>query len=100
MAELSLQDALRQFLKQSRLNKGIQAVQIEEVWEEIVGKTIAKYTDSIQIHGSTRFYFLTGRPLKNELIFQKQAIIRRVNGVLGEKSDHGCGGESKGIRIY
>ena len=85
MAELSLQDALKQFLKQSRLNKGIQAVRIEEVWEEVVGKTIAKYTDSIQIHGSTLFITSQVAPLKNELIFQKQTIIQRVNEMLGEK---------------
>jgi hypothetical protein len=42
MAELSMQEAMQQFLKHSRLRSGVQAVQIEEVWEEIMGKTIAK----------------------------------------------------------
>lgn len=85
MAELSLQDAMKLFLKQSRLNKGIQAVRIEEVWEQVVGKTIAKYTDSIQITGNTLFISSQVAPLKNELIYQKQAIIDRVNELLGEK---------------
>ena len=39
MGEFSMQDAIQQFLKQSRLKNGIQALQIEDVWENIMGKT-------------------------------------------------------------
>ena len=55
MGEYSMQDALQQFLKQSRLKSGIHAVQIEDVWEKIMGKTIAKYTDKIKIVNQTLF---------------------------------------------
>ena len=85
MAELSIGEALQQFLKKSRLKAGVQAVQIEEVWEEIMGKTVAKYTDKLQIVGSTLFVTTTVAPLKNELVYQKEKIIERVNEALGEK---------------
>jgi predicted nucleic acid-binding Zn ribbon protein len=85
MGEYSLSQALQQFLKQSRLKGNIQALQIEEVWEELMGKTIAKYTDSIQIVNQTLFISTTVAPLKNELMFQKEKIIQRVNEALGEK---------------
>ena len=85
MAELSFQEAMQQFLKQSRLKHGIQAVQIEELWEKLMGKTIAKYTDKIQISGNTLFITSTVAPLKNELLYQKDTIIERVNEALGEK---------------
>lgn len=85
MAELSLGEALQQFLKKSRLKTGIQAVQIEEVWEDIMGKTVAKYTDKLQIIGATLFVTTTVAPLKNELLYQKDKIIARVNEALGEK---------------
>lgn len=85
MGELSLQDAMNQFLKNSRLKSGIQAVRIEALWEEIMGKTIAKYTDKIQIIGSTLFITSTIAPLKNELLYQKEIIIERVNEAFGEK---------------
>lgn len=85
MAELSFQEAMQQFLKHSRLKTGIQAMQIEEVWEHIMGKTVAKYTDKIQIIGSTLFVTSTVAPLKNELLYQKEKIIERVNEALGEK---------------
>lgn len=85
MAELSLQEALRQFLQQSRLQKGIQALQVEDVWEEVVGKTIAKYTDKIQVAGHTLFVSTSVAPLKTELVYQKEKIIQQLNERLGEK---------------
>jgi hypothetical protein len=76
---------MRKFLDQSRLKGDIHALQIEEVWEEMMGKTIARYTDKIRIHGSTLYIETTIAPLRNELLYQKEMIIQRVNEALGEK---------------
>ena len=85
MGEISLQDAIKQFLNQSRLRQGIQSLRIEDIWEEIMGKTIAKYTDKIQIINRTLYITSTVAPLKNELLYQKEKFIERVNEALGEK---------------
>ncbi len=85
MAELNLGEAIQLFLQKSRLKSGINAVRIEEVWEQLMGKTIAKYTDKIQIINSTLFISTTDGPLKNVLNFQKEQIIANVNEALGEK---------------
>ncbi|HEY8690864.1 MAG TPA: DUF721 domain-containing protein [Chitinophagaceae bacterium] len=85
MSELSLAEAMKEFLNKSRLKSGIQALQIQDAWEKIMGKTIAKYTDKIEIIGSTLFISSTVAPLKNELLYQKPKIIERVNEALGEK---------------
>ena len=85
MDEISLQDAIQQFLNKSRLKSGIQALRIEDIWEELMGKTIAKYTDKIQVINHTLYVTTTVAPLKNELLYQKEKIIERVNEMLGEK---------------
>ena len=85
MSEYSLGEALKQFLNQSRLKGSIQALQIEDIWENIMGKTISKYTDKIQIHGQTLFINTNMAPLKQELLYQKEKIMQRVNDALGEK---------------
>ena len=59
-------------------------MRIEEVWEELMGKTIAKYTDKIQIVKSTLFITSYDASLKNVLLFQKEQIIQRVNEAMGE----------------
>lgn len=79
-----MQDALRNFLNQSRLKGDVQALQIEEIWEKLMGKTISKYTDSIKIIHQTLFITTNVAPLKNELLYQKENIIKRVNEALGE----------------
>jgi hypothetical protein len=86
MSEISLQDALQQFLKNSRLKTGIQALQIEEIWETMMGKTIARYTENIQIYNQTLIIQTSVGPLKNELMYQKEKIIERVNEALGEQT--------------
>lgn len=85
MGEYSLGDAIKQFLKHSRLKGYVQALQIEDVWEKIMGKTIAKYTEKIHIHGNKLYITTYVAPLKQELIYQKENIIQRVNEALGDK---------------
>jgi predicted nucleic acid-binding Zn ribbon protein len=84
MGEHSLGDALKKFLNQSRLKGSIQALQIEEVWEQIMGKTVARYTDKIRIHGQTLYIDTAIAPLRQELLYQKDRIVQLVNEALGE----------------
>ena len=84
MGEYSIGDAIQKFLDQSRLKGSIQALQIEDMWEEIMGKTIAKYTEEIGIINDTLFITTHVAPLKQELIFQKEKIKLRVNEALGK----------------
>ena len=80
-----MSDAIREFLKQSRIKGDIQALQIEDVWEQIMGKTIARYTDKLQIIGDKLIITTTVAPLKHELIYQREKIKQRVNEALGQK---------------
>lgn len=83
MGQYHIGDAINQFLKGSRLKGDIQALQIEEVWEKVMGKTIAKYTHKISIINRTLFITTNVAPLKQELSYQKEKIKLRVNEALG-----------------
>ena len=85
MGQMHIGDALRDFINKSKLKSGLRAVQIETVWEEIMGKTIARYTDKIQIINNALYIYTSVAPLKHELIYQKPKIIERVNEALQEK---------------
>jgi predicted nucleic acid-binding Zn ribbon protein len=80
---ISLGDAVKKFLETSRIKNQIQSLSIEDHWEKIMGKTIANYTDKIEIRNKTLFIYTTVAPLKNELVFQKDLIIQRVNEQIG-----------------
>jgi len=85
MGQYRIGDAIRQFLNQSRIKGDIQAMQIEDVWEKVMGKTIARYTDNLKVINKTLFISTNVAPLKQELIYQKEKIKLRVNEALGEK---------------
>ena len=85
MGEFSIGDAINEFLNKSRIKGGIQALQIEDVWEQIMGKTIARYTDKLQIIGDKLIITTHVAPLKHELMYQKEKIRQRVNEALKEK---------------
>lgn len=83
---ISLGDAVKKFLESSRIKNQIQSLSIDDHWEKIMGKTIANYTDKIEIRNKTLFIYTTVAPLKNELVFQKELIIQRVNEQIGADS--------------
>jgi predicted nucleic acid-binding Zn ribbon protein len=85
MGEYSLGQAMQEFLKRSRIKGDIQALQIEDVWEEIMGKTVARYTDKLQIIGDKLIITTQVAPLKNELKYQKEKIKQRVNEALQQR---------------
>lgn len=88
MGEYSMKDAMQEFLKGSRIKGDIQALQIEDIWEELMGKTIARYTDKLRIIGDKLFITTQVAPLKHELIYQREKIRQRVNEALGQKLIH------------
>jgi predicted nucleic acid-binding Zn ribbon protein len=65
------------------MKNDIKALQIEELWEQLMGKTIARYTDNIKIINHTLFITTSVAPLKQELSYQKEKIKLRVNEALG-----------------
>jgi hypothetical protein len=83
MGEYSIGDALKEFLNKSRLKNDVLALQIDGVWEKIMGKTVARYTDKLQIIDNKLIVHTQVAPLKNELIYEKDKIIQRVNEALG-----------------
>ena len=82
---LQIGDALKAFINKSKLKSGLRAVQIESIWGELMGKTISRYTDKIEIINQTLFIYTSVGALKNELVYQKQKIIDRVNEAFDEK---------------
>jgi predicted nucleic acid-binding Zn ribbon protein len=80
----SLGDALRDFMNKSRMKPRLNEVRIQENWEQIMGKTISRYTENIQLIDGKLLITTTVAPLKQELSYSKDRIIKLVNEMLGE----------------
>lgn len=80
-----MQDALKEFMDKSRMKPRLTEVRIQEKWEEMMGKTISRYTESIQLIDGKLMITTSVAPLKQELNYSKDKIIKLVNEMLGEK---------------
>jgi hypothetical protein len=84
MGEMNFGEAMQSFLsKSNKIKRGVQSHQIADVWEEMMGKTVARYTDQLQLVNKTLFVATHVAPLRQELQYQKDKIIVRVNELLG-----------------
>ncbi len=83
--ELSIGQAIQLYLKKSKLKGNMQAMQLMYIWESIMGKTIAKYTTKLEILERKLIIHTSIAPLKQELNYQKEKIIERVNEALHEE---------------
>jgi predicted nucleic acid-binding Zn ribbon protein len=78
-------DALKEFMDKSRMKPRLTEVRIQENWEQMMGKTISRYTESIQLIDGKLMITTTVAPLKQELNYSKDKIIKLVNEMLGER---------------
>ncbi|WP_025741458.1 DUF721 domain-containing protein [Aquimarina pacifica] len=82
--EQSLQDILKNFVSDNNLQKGLDKVEVRDVWESIMGPAITKYTRNIRLERETLFVELTSSVLREELSYGKQKIIDNLNSELGK----------------
>ncbi len=75
----SLSDALKEFVSENKLQKGLDRVEIRDVWEQIMGPAINKYTRNIKLDRDTLYVELTSSVLREELSYGIEKIIINLN---------------------
>lgn len=78
-------DALKDFVGANKLQKGLDKVQVRDVWNEQMGPAIAKYTTAIKLDRNTLYVQLSSSVLREELSYGKQKIIDNLNTSLGKE---------------
>ncbi len=79
MAEYSIGDALRRFVRESGWGEKALEYQLKAQWETIAGKTIARYTSQLQIKNKILYLRTEIAPLKQELQLNKESLIQKIN---------------------
>jgi len=79
-----IQDLVNQFIEQNELTSGLDAVNVQDLWSELMGPGVMSYTQSIALRGSTLTVVLTSSVLRSELSMGKQKIIYMMNEGLGK----------------
>ena len=85
MGSYSIGEALNLLLDKSKWKPKVHELRMQQEWEEIVGKTISKYTRNVVLNGETLTIYTDVAALKQELYFGKQQLIVRINEYFSEK---------------
>ncbi|SFF59941.1 DUF721 domain-containing protein [Sunxiuqinia elliptica] len=80
-----LSEVLRDYIEENKLQKKLTEVDLIASWEQVVGKTIARYTESLRISNGTLFVKTSSPALRSELVMMKEQLKARLNEQAGEQ---------------
>lgn len=82
--EISLGDAIKQFIKRSHLTVKLDDARLKLDWEKICGKTIAKYTDDVRANNGKLIIKTTSSTMRDNLLYARHELIDKVNAHFGK----------------
>lgn len=84
MGSYSIGEALRLLMEKSKWKHKMTGIRLQQEWEAIVGKHIARYTGNIILRDTTLILYTEVAALKQELYFGKEQLKDRINEYFGE----------------
>ncbi len=81
----SLGEVMREYIKETRIERKLKEVDVVQSWENLLGKTIAHYTRNIYIRKKILFVEISSSVVKNELFMMRDEIKRKINEKEGEE---------------
>jgi hypothetical protein len=79
----TIKDILKDIVSQKSLKKGVENVRICNAWGEVMGENIIQYTGDIHFAYNNLYVSLSSAPLKMELTYKLETIVKRLNSHLG-----------------
>jgi len=80
-----IQDILSSFVKDNKLEKGLDNVRVGAAWRELLGKGVQNYTTNVRLQNKTLYVYLSSSVLREELSYGKDKIIKLINDELGKE---------------
>ncbi len=77
--ESPISDVLKDFIAVNKLQAGMDVVNVQEAWKNLMGNGVNSYTQEVILKGSTLYVKLTSAVLREELSYGKQKIIAMIN---------------------
>lgn len=78
-SESTISEVLHQFIQQNRLEAGMDKIDVEQAWKNLMGNGVNSYTQEVILKGSTLYVKLTSAVLREELSYGKQKIMAMLN---------------------
>ena len=82
---VSVKNVIDKILLNKKLNNGLLEIRIKDAWKNVMGKNINTFTTNITLNKQIIFVKLSSAPLKNELVYRADTIIKLLNNELGQE---------------
>ncbi|GGD57562.1 DUF721 domain-containing protein [Muriicola marianensis] len=82
---VSLGEALQEFISSNKLQKGLDKVHVREAWANLMGNGVNNYTTGVELRDGTLYVSLSSSVLREELSLGKSKIIDLLNEELGRE---------------
>ncbi|HMB64518.1 MAG TPA: DUF721 domain-containing protein [Eudoraea sp.] len=83
-SNLSLGEALQEFISEHHLQQGMDKVNVKEAWKKLMGNGVNNYTTGIELKNETLYISLSSSVLREELSHGRSRIIAMLNEELGK----------------
>ena len=80
-----LSEALNGFISAHKLDKGLDKVNAQKAWEELMGNGVNSYTREVKLEKTTLYVSLSSAVLREELSHGKIKIVKMMNESLGKE---------------
>jgi predicted nucleic acid-binding Zn ribbon protein len=81
----NISEIISLILKQNGLDDKLAEVRAIRSWEELLGKTVARYTRNLYIKDKTLYISLNSSIVRNELLMIRDELIKRLNEKAGKQ---------------
>ena len=81
----SIQDLMKLVIKENNLTKGMNQMNVKDVWAKLMGNGVQNYTESVQLQNKTLIVKLKSSVLREELSYGREKIIKMLNEELGQE---------------
>jgi hypothetical protein len=81
----SIEDLMKVVIKENNLTKGMNQMDVKDVWANLMGNGVQSYTESVQLQNKTLVVKLKSSVLREELSHGKEKIIKMLNEELGQE---------------
>lgn len=80
--ESPISDVLKAFIENNKLQSGMDKIDVEKAWKDLMGNGVNTHTKDVMLKGTTLYVTLSSSVLREELSHGKQKIIMMLNDEL------------------
>lgn len=81
----NISEVLDDIVNSKALKKGLTNAKVSQLWPKLMGENIDSYTDKLIVKNKILTISLTSAPLREELTYGKDKIIKMINEETGAK---------------